>query len=103
MTSVPTTACPPGRRKPADGAQHGRLAGAGLADEPEGDSLRHVEAHVLDRIDPAAARAEDDLKVLTSSIGSRGHAVRPGRIAVQGRQRAHVVRSVGRQRISPCV
>src|SRR3712207_6937626 len=39
-------------REAADRAQHGRLAGTGLAHEPEGFAGPDREAHALDGVDP---------------------------------------------------
>ena len=80
------------RRQPADGAQHRRLARAGLADDAEGFARRDGEADAAHRVDALRAVAEHDLRgrrprAWRASSLSRHGSCAPGRVAVEHRQR----------------
>ena len=91
------TGCPSTRTRPPVTGARPQMARS-TVDLPEPDSPTspkdcaglHVEAHVLDRIDAHAARAEDDVRD-SGYRASAASSQRPGGVAVEDRQRAHVV------------
>ena len=61
---------PPDRHQPADGAEHRRLAGTGLSDDPERFVPGEREAGADHRFDPACAIPEDDMQIVDLQLGT---------------------------------